>query len=253
MSMNLVSMPSSEAASFASSRSCFGVTRRSGIMRPITRLAPKASTERYAVTDESIPPLSPKTTPSVLDPVTSFLMKSIIFLLASTRSSSSSSKTFLQPQCMEKAFPHLEMVGGRNDGLRLAGQEVQARQRERDKGREDDRHVLRQHKRGPAEEQRRRGRRDGGLCAGASVPAELGHPHRRLRGGETPRGSASRRLVLRRGRGLRLRFINRDLRAADGDCRKVRRLRRVRDTSPRPPLLIYQRLDARREVQGSRR
>src|SRR2546425_7659955 len=222
-------------------------------MRPITLLVPKASTERYAVTDESIPPLSPKTTPSVLDSVTSLLMKSIIFVLASTRSSSSFSKTFLQPHCMEKAFPHLEMVGGRNDGLRPAGQEVLARERERDKGREDDRHVLRQHKRGPAEEQSGRGRRDGGLRAGASVPAELGHPHRRLRGGETPRGSASRRLVLRRGRGLRLRLIDRDLRAADGDCRKVRRLRRVRDTSPRPPLLIYQRLDARREVQGSRR
>src|SRR6267143_456171 len=141
--MNLVSIPSSEATSFASSRSCFGVTRRSGIMRPITRLAPKASTERYAVTDESIPPLSPNTTPSVFDSVTSLLMKSIIFVLASTRSSSSFSKTFLQPHWMEKAFPHLEMVGGRNDGLRPAGQEVLARERERDKGREDDRHVLR--------------------------------------------------------------------------------------------------------------
>src|SRR2546428_5626925 len=250
MSMNLVSMPSSEAASFASSRSCFGVTRRSAIMRPITRLAPKASTERYAVTDESIPPLSTKTTPSVLDSVASLLMKSTIFLFASTMSSSSFSKTFLQPHCMEKAFPHLEIVGGRNDGLRPPGQEVLARERERDKGRADDRHVLRQHKRGSAEEQRRRGRRDGGLCAGASLPAELGRPHRRLRGGEAPPGPASRRLVLRGGRGLRRRFIDRDLRAADGNCRKVRHLRRVRDTSPRPPLFIYQRLDAGREVQG---
>src|SRR3989442_11028079 len=183
MSKNPVSIPRSEATSFASSRSCFGVRRRSGITRPITRLAPKASTERYAVTDESIPPLSPKTTPSVLDSVTSLLMKSTIFLFASTMSSSSFSKTFLQPHCMEKAFPHLELVGGRIDGLRPPGQEVLARERERDKGREDDRHVLRQHKRGPPEEQRRRGRRNGGLCAGASLPAEFRHPHARLRGG----------------------------------------------------------------------
>src|SRR2546428_3088219 len=169
-------------------------------------------------------------------------MKSIIFLFASTRSSSSFSKTFLQPQCMEKAFPHLEMVGGRNDGLRLAGQEVLARERERDKGRADDRHVLRQHKRGPAEEQRRRGRRDGGLCAGASVPAELGHPHRRLRGGETPRGPASRRLVLRGGWGLRRRFMNRDLPPTYGDSRKVHRLPRIRHASPPPPPPTYQSL-----------
>src|SRR5207245_10684366 len=86
--------------------------------------------------------------------------------------------------------------------------------------------------------------------AGAAVAAELGQPRRGLRGGETPRGSASRRLVLRGGWGLRRRFIDRDLRATDGNCRKVRHLRRVRDTSPRPPLFIYQRLDAGREVQG---
>ena len=64
MSTDLTSMESSLAIRLESTTSSSVVTLRSGIIMPMTLLPPRASTQRQAVTAESMPPLIATTTPS---------------------------------------------------------------------------------------------------------------------------------------------------------------------------------------------